>query len=108
MKNFLTPLQYNEIFSASTDIVINGNINEEKSYLLDKCKALKAKNVELEKKLTEALNGALLKRYNKEKEDALEKLRISVEALEEINQGHLDHSDIFEVINLALEKIKGA
>jgi hypothetical protein len=33
MKTFLTPLQYNEIFSASTDIVINGNVNEEISRL---------------------------------------------------------------------------
>ena len=33
MKTFLTPLQYNEIFSASTDIVINGSVNEEVSRL---------------------------------------------------------------------------
>lgn len=29
MKTFLTPMQYNEIYSVHTDIVINGNVNEE-------------------------------------------------------------------------------
>jgi hypothetical protein len=84
MKNFLTPLQYNEIFSASTDIVINGNINEEKSYLLDKCKAFKAKNVELEEILAneETLRDHMnFIGYNKLKE-LDKKLEIAVEALE--------------------------
>jgi hypothetical protein len=49
---------------------------------LRKCSELQLEIKELEAKLKEAINGTLLKRYNEEKEDALEKLKIAVEALE--------------------------
>ena len=64
---------------------------------------------ELEEMLKEALNGTLLKRYNQEKEDALEKLKVAVEALVRISEiGYYhDYGDHRQVASKALEKIKG-
>lgn len=67
------------------------------------------KCIELEKKLAEALNGTLLKRYNTEKEDALKKLKIAVEALElitEISYYH-DYGDHRSLASEALAAING-
>jgi DNA repair exonuclease SbcCD ATPase subunit len=51
LKTFLTPLQYNEIYSAHTSIVINGSFSEEKSYLLTKIQHLEAEIEDLRSKL---------------------------------------------------------
>jgi hypothetical protein len=43
MKTFLTPIQYNEIYSESTGILINGRFSEEKSILMERNKELTRK-----------------------------------------------------------------
>jgi DNA polymerase sigma len=65
--------------------------------------AQESKIKELEAKLKEAINGTLLKRYNEEKEDALEKLKIAVEALEKYQKAKVFTS---ATANLALAAIK--
>jgi hypothetical protein len=71
MKTFLTPLQYNEIYSTHTDIIINPNMNEEVTRLkiiCDNQKVVIAINQKIASDMRELLNDVISddsSRYNR-------------------------------------------
>jgi DNA repair ATPase RecN len=68
--------------------------------------AQESKIKELEKKLKEALNGVLLKRYNQEKEGALAKLKITTKALNKIYDDDRSMEDMERTANRALSEVE--